>query len=58
MSCFVRSIRDDNGREIGWYCNGCGKPVTVLWGELCRACQGVERRNQALIRALTEYPTP
>ena len=49
---FVRSIRDDRVREIGWYCNGCGKPCSSLWCGLCKPCQRIEERHKELIAAL------
>jgi hypothetical protein len=48
----VRAIRDDCGREVAWYCNGCGDAVQSLWGGLCKRCQQEERRHREMIEAL------
>ena len=46
----TRAIRDDRGFEIGWYCDGCGKEASELWGGLCRSCQHTERRHNELLK--------
>jgi len=48
------SIRNWQGKTIGFKCSECGSIVSFMWGDVCNSCREVERRHQELLKAIKE----
>jgi len=46
------TIRDNDGRVIGYRCSYCEDIVSVLWGNICNACRRADEEHDEIIAAL------